>query len=412
MTTATNGGRSPIEQARAYIAAIPGAVSEQGGHSAAYAVASRLVQDFNLPDDTALDLMQEWNATCSPPWTEKELRHKIEDARKNIDPARVGSKLDGNHARHDDTRDVIERWAALRAFSPASVRAMGAKPDGASISVPMFIKGRQVGVNLRHADGSPFAHGGKTHTPKGAKLGLFLSEAARASIPNDRRVCIAEGLPNGCAIVDAGEVFVVAFPQAPGPWKLIPEIQRLLAQHGGPVVFFSDAGKAGGKLADRLAEALATVGVEVLHVPGLPKRDLDERLRGEPNRRAVLAALIENAIPWRASNAEDATGSGDGPRQLTDLGNAERFRDQHKGKVSFDVRAGRWRVWNGQRWALDQTGEVMRLRTRRHGRSTAKLRARRARNLPMRWRAGPDVRNHAIGWRRWSRLLNRSTAWL
>jgi hypothetical protein len=33
------------------------------------------------------------NGRCNPPWSDKELRHNISDARKKFDPGKVGSKL-------------------------------------------------------------------------------------------------------------------------------------------------------------------------------------------------------------------------------------------------------------------------------------------------------------------------------
>lgn len=69
-----------IEQARRYVAAIPGAVSGQGGHDATFKVACALVNGFALGEADAMAILSEYNRTCQPPWNEKELRHKIESA--------------------------------------------------------------------------------------------------------------------------------------------------------------------------------------------------------------------------------------------------------------------------------------------------------------------------------------------
>ena len=71
---------SPVEAARRYIAPIPGAVSGERGHPATLKVASALVWGFGLSIEEAFPLIQEWNATCQPPWSESDLRHKLEDA--------------------------------------------------------------------------------------------------------------------------------------------------------------------------------------------------------------------------------------------------------------------------------------------------------------------------------------------
>ncbi len=68
------------ERARNYLAKLPPAISGQRGHDATYHAACVLVQGFDLGADDAFLLLSEWSATCQPPWSEAELRHKIEDA--------------------------------------------------------------------------------------------------------------------------------------------------------------------------------------------------------------------------------------------------------------------------------------------------------------------------------------------
>ncbi|QYK49102.1 MAG: DUF3987 domain-containing protein [Phycisphaeraceae bacterium] len=77
-------GQSPelIERrAIAYLDRIPGAISGCGGHAQTYAAATALVHGFGLGPETALAiLLERYNPRCEPPWTERELRHKVEDA--------------------------------------------------------------------------------------------------------------------------------------------------------------------------------------------------------------------------------------------------------------------------------------------------------------------------------------------
>lgn len=63
----------------------PGAVSGQGGHRQTFKVAIRLVGGFRLDEEAAYDLLAAWSeAKCDPPWSERELRHKISDAAKAV----------------------------------------------------------------------------------------------------------------------------------------------------------------------------------------------------------------------------------------------------------------------------------------------------------------------------------------
>lgn len=49
--------------------------------------------------------------------------------------------------------------------------------------------------------------------------------------------------------------------------------------------------------------------------------------------------------------------SGPKPHRLDDLGNAERFVEQHGDSLRFDYLAGRWHVYDERRWAADEAGE-------------------------------------------------------
>lgn len=68
------------ERARKYLAKCPPAVSGDGGHVQTFSVAVALVNGFGLDEHNAFQLLTEYNATCSPAWSERELRHKIKSA--------------------------------------------------------------------------------------------------------------------------------------------------------------------------------------------------------------------------------------------------------------------------------------------------------------------------------------------
>jgi putative DNA primase/helicase len=72
-----------LRRARAYIARVPPAIEGQGGDTHTFQLACRLLRGFALDDGDVFDLMQEWNAGCQPPWTDRELEDKIRSARKH-----------------------------------------------------------------------------------------------------------------------------------------------------------------------------------------------------------------------------------------------------------------------------------------------------------------------------------------
>lgn len=71
-----------FERARKYLVKCSPAVSGQSGHNTTFRTACILVLGFMLQREQALILLREWNQTCQPPWTERELEHKVDDAEK------------------------------------------------------------------------------------------------------------------------------------------------------------------------------------------------------------------------------------------------------------------------------------------------------------------------------------------
>jgi hypothetical protein len=70
-----------LRRAEAYLDRIPPAISGSGGHSQTYAAATAMVHGFGLDAETAFGLLWDrYNPRCQPPWSEKELRHKVSDA--------------------------------------------------------------------------------------------------------------------------------------------------------------------------------------------------------------------------------------------------------------------------------------------------------------------------------------------
>jgi hypothetical protein len=88
------------------------AISGQGGHNQTFKIACKLIKGFGLHVETTLQLLlTEYNPRCVPPWSEQDLRHKVEDAAKQ--EGEVGFMLNnGNgptrHANGYQTADVAE----------------------------------------------------------------------------------------------------------------------------------------------------------------------------------------------------------------------------------------------------------------------------------------------------------------
>ena len=71
-----------VERARAFLRCVDPAVAGQQGDLRTFRVCCRIVRGFDLSDDEAVRALSEWNARCEPPWTERELRQKVMNARR------------------------------------------------------------------------------------------------------------------------------------------------------------------------------------------------------------------------------------------------------------------------------------------------------------------------------------------
>jgi len=84
---------------------MPPAVSGQGGHNQAFAVACVLVQGFGLSPQEALPILHEYNQRCQPPWSDNELLHKLEGAEQAQPPAQgrgYMASVSGSARKHYD----------------------------------------------------------------------------------------------------------------------------------------------------------------------------------------------------------------------------------------------------------------------------------------------------------------------
>jgi hypothetical protein len=111
-----------LRRAEAYLDRIPPAISGSGGHGQTYAAATAMVHGFGLDPETALTLMvARYNPRCQPPWSEKELRHKVSDAASKPHERPHGWLRDAE--KPEDMGGVD-----LSGFDPERRRAVGERP--------------------------------------------------------------------------------------------------------------------------------------------------------------------------------------------------------------------------------------------------------------------------------------------
>lgn len=86
------------DRAAKYLETMEPSISGCGGHDACFRAACKMVLGFDLDQESAYGLLASvYNPRCVPPWTEKELRHKVKQADKQCgergyllnEPARI-----------------------------------------------------------------------------------------------------------------------------------------------------------------------------------------------------------------------------------------------------------------------------------------------------------------------------------
>jgi hypothetical protein len=79
---ATHDDGDRVDRARRFLRSVEPAVSGQHGDVRTFRICCRVVRGFALDDDEALNVLREWNSRCEPPWSERDLRNKVRNARQ------------------------------------------------------------------------------------------------------------------------------------------------------------------------------------------------------------------------------------------------------------------------------------------------------------------------------------------
>lgn len=123
---AMDGRIDVAERARRYLAKADPSISGQRGHDKIFRAACVLVLGFNLRPDDAYPILEEWNgASCVPPWSEYDVRRKLNEADKQTDCER-GWLLNGNRYNGNDV-DLSQFFASLETEIAVAVQ----QPDQA-----------------------------------------------------------------------------------------------------------------------------------------------------------------------------------------------------------------------------------------------------------------------------------------
>jgi len=99
---------TPHQRAALWLSKVPPAVSGQSGHSTTYTAAVGLVHGFQLSEADSLALLSSWNQSCQPPWSDRELIHKLREAASKSHSKPAGHLLQSGSAPSTAPFDITK----------------------------------------------------------------------------------------------------------------------------------------------------------------------------------------------------------------------------------------------------------------------------------------------------------------
>lgn len=315
-------------RARTYLAKLPPAIAGTGGHAATFTAACRL-REFGLSEAAALEIFSEWNLThCQPPWTERDLRHKLADAFRITSPKSEFINSPVNHSARPgcQPRSHAEKPRVKTAgtqskcvISNSDASFFGAATCQAHFSTLAILRGISVeGVRLaygrgllrfaiyrtrlawfildasqrvaqaRRLDGQPWTKDAKAWTLPGSQAAWPVGIGEAVKLP---AIALCEGGPDllaACAflLAEGRERDVAPVTMLGGCARIHADALPMFA--GKRVRIFAHLDETGDTAANRWAEQLADAGatVDAFSLAGLRRYD------GEPVKDLCDLAAI------------------------------------------------------------------------------------------------------------------------
>ena len=214
--------------------------------------------------------------------------------------------------------------------------------------------------NKQFRQRKPDGHGGWNWSVKGCKVVPYRLPDIHQADPS-KTVYVVEGEKDADRLASLG-LLATCNSGGAGKWK--SDHASFLA--GRNVVILPDNDAAGLSHADKVMDSLEGVAesVRIVQLPGLPaKGDVSDWL-DSGGTVASLQELVEQQAPRPIIKIPRSPASQPSPastalRELTDLGNAERFTAMHGEDVRYINGWKKWVVWSGTHWKIDEGGEIM-----------------------------------------------------
>jgi putative DNA primase/helicase len=295
----------------------------------------------------------------SPPWQGSEGNYTLDlDERhrrelvegSGIDPETVAGR--GYFTiRKEDEAAVLGFSEYQRRLTPALVIPMYS-PDGEQVACQM-----KPDAPRRGKKGKPV----KYETPGGSEVRLDVHPSQNGRLRDaETPLWIVEGVKKADALASRGEAAVAL--QGVWCWRRggvpLPEWENI-PLHGREVfVCFDSDVSTNPKVAvalERLVGFLGSRGAEarIVYLP-----DGEDGSKAGADDFLVAGGTVEGLKGCAEDGLRD---TGPGAYNLTDLGNSERFSDQHGEDARYVYPWRSWLTWTGARWEADEGGATSRM---------------------------------------------------
>lgn len=206
----TSGAPDVLTRAAAYLDRCQEAISGQRGHDRLFWAARAMVKGFKLSPLQALELLaSRYNPRCQPEWSERELRHKVEEAARvpfdrpdgwlleddTEEPPRFNAQTNGTHHANGAGRRAAETqiWTLTdllaQDFPPPSWAVPGLLSEGLSLLAGKPKLGKSwLSLNLALTIAAGGMALGTTRVIPGPVLYLSLEDRLRRVQDRARRV--------------------------------------------------------------------------------------------------------------------------------------------------------------------------------------------------------------------------------
>jgi hypothetical protein len=207
-----------IDRCRRYVEKMPPAIEGEKGSDKMLAVCCEIAR-FGLDDSAARVVADEFNQRCQPQWSEREIVHKLADARRKVEaqgefgsrvqfqyerPHHAASRAAGQVTLQNDEKPVSYQWITARELAVATYTLEYDIEDLHVVGQPQITAAEKkalktntaIDASISQASGLPFL--GKFPINRKTRVAVMSGESGLATIQETAlRICKSKGIELG-----------------------------------------------------------------------------------------------------------------------------------------------------------------------------------------------------------------------